>query len=150
MQVNRTTSTDVRAAVEAGLNKLGEELGISLTLGHRGMIDGNSLEWKLVAAQIGEDGTAETPELMALKRYRPDLVGAVIRGGNGAGPLNVTGYNPRAPKWPILAKCQNGKGYKVPIRGIEGRVIEQTATEDPYGIPAAKPVEGRTGYGDFA
>lgn len=148
MQVNRSNASQVRAALEAGLVKLGEEMGVHLSLGHRGTADAGNIEWKLTVSQIGEDGVAETPELSALKRFRPDLVGAILRGGNNTGALNVVGYNPRAPKMPVIATSQSGESYKVPIKNIENRIVGFVGGADKE-IEKPKPVERGDAYGAF-
>jgi len=117
MDVTRQNLQDIQAGLAPHLKELGEKLGLQLKWG-RGVY-GHGAYLKLEVAAIGDNGNPSTTESKNFELYchmeglePEDLWGTFVDPATG-GTFQIVGYNPRAPRMPLLCKdMANGKTYK--------------------------------------
>jgi hypothetical protein len=104
-------------ALQAKLNEIGAALGVKLTLGR--CTFGDTATYKLEAAPLKADGTADTKEMIEFRRWaalfglKPEYLGKTFRGRDGR-KFTVKGLNPKAPKRPVIADRDDGLTFCFP------------------------------------
>jgi len=126
-EIDKFTIETIRDRVLSELSSLGEDLGISFSLG-RSTYDSKHVELKLNCATIEEDGTVNTIEAREFIRYQqvhginPDRLGTVFILRNRR--YTLMGYKPKNRKFPIIAETNMGSRYKLPLESVRAALDE--------------------------
>ena len=120
--------TMIRKALEPALQAMGEQYGITLTVG-RGSYGGETGTLKIELATLGENGEAETTAAKEFKQYAgmvglepTDLGRRFVSNGE---EYEVSGLKLRNRKYPVLAtKVSNGKVYKFTAMVVRLRLLD--------------------------
>lgn len=124
---NRESCRIVSDKVEAALQAVANEFGVQIkTKGGTYASDGTSFNLKLEMSVI-VDGKAVSPAVSDFNRYKDVLefgfdLGEQFVSYDGVAYV-VSGYKPRAQKYPVLAKSMaNGKTYKFTLKEVQSRL----------------------------
>jgi len=115
-KLDRSTVKDLRPKVQEALKAL-EALGLNVQVGNASF-SSTSVTFKVELAIVSEGGAIQSKAAETFKRLaylyglRPDDLGKTY------GPYTVVGLNPRAKKYPIVARRKDGKDYKIPAEMI--------------------------------
>ena len=122
-QFDRPTCRAAREEVEAALAEVATRLGISITTG-RGSYSTKTFTLKIEMAVVGKDGVVETRERIDFQTYaesfglNPEMLDQTFRSGSHT--FTVVGLKTGAPKYPVIAKRDDGAMYKFPVDRIIG------------------------------
>jgi hypothetical protein len=111
----------VRAEVQAVLEKLGEQLGLDVSLGN-GRFNEEAFSMKLEFTAPDKDGNRQSRNEQEFKMYaksfglEPDDFGKTFVDRNHS--FVITGIKPRSYKFPILVTRDDGKKYKYPVDDV--------------------------------
>jgi hypothetical protein len=127
--------TAIRQALEPALQEIGEQYGITLTVG-RGSYGGETGTLKIELATLGENGEAESPAAKEFKQCASmgtvgleptDLGRRFVSNGE---EFEVSGLKMRNRKYPVLAtKVSNGKVYKFSAMAVRIRLSNSSAVD---------------------
>jgi hypothetical protein len=105
----------IRDALNRAVADVAKEHGVQIVVG-RGTFGTSNATFKVEIAEKSAAGTVLTREAEDFSRYaeifglqKTDLGQKFTVAGK---TYTVHGLNPRAPKFPVLAKSDDGKGYK--------------------------------------
>jgi hypothetical protein len=115
MTITRAKATNISNEAVEALKAVAEKYGMTVS-SQGGSIASSSVVLKFQFAGVTETGVAETPEFQALKRKYPTLAGKEFD-IPGMGRVTLTGWNHRAPKYPIQY-TKDGKRFKAPAHMI--------------------------------
>jgi len=114
---NRKNIRQINNELEAALKQVAEKYGIEVKLGNTRFTDDN-FSTKVQVATIGQDGIAMSKEATDFNRHKTAL-GINMELGQefqrSGKTYTIVGLKPRSKKYPILAKCSDGKRYKLPV-----------------------------------
>lgn len=114
---NRKNIRQINNELEAALKQVAEKYGLEVKLGNT-RFTGDNFSTKVQVATVGQDGIAMSKEATDFNRYKTilginmDLGQEFERSGK---TYTIVGLKPRSKKYPILAKCSDGKTYKLPV-----------------------------------
>lgn len=130
--IDKKFMVSMRPQIEDELVAMGKRLGVKFGIGH-GSYGGDSGHFKLTIAPLDVDGEAVDPRAKAFTDYfigpkeghwdqEATMLEAsdIFRNFMVAGSTyKITGYNHKAPKYPITAKAlHTGKRFKFPVRSV--------------------------------
>jgi hypothetical protein len=126
---DRKTASAFAKEAEQALQALARKYGVDVSTGSGSYNDSN-FTFKITAAVKSSDGTAITREAQAFKAnarwiglQESDLGRSFTSRGK---TFTITGYNTRAKRMPILAKDENGKGFKFEVDTVK-MLLKQAA-----------------------
>lgn len=114
---NRQNIRQINSELEAALKQVAEKYGLEVKLGNT-RFTGDNFTTKVQVATVGEGGITMSKEATDFNRYKTilginmDLGQEFQRSGK---TFTIVGLKPRSTKYPILAKCSDGKTYKLPV-----------------------------------
>ena len=114
---NRQNIRQINSELEAAIKQVAEKYGLEVKLGNT-RFTGDNFSTKVQVATIGEGGITMSKEATDFNRYKTilginmDLGQEFQRSGK---TFTIMGLKPRSKKYPILAKCSDGKTYKLPV-----------------------------------
>ena len=114
---NRQNIRQINSELEAALKQVAEKYGLEVKLGNT-RFTGDNFTTKVQVATVGEGGITMSKEATDFNRYKTilginmDLGQEFQRSGK---TFTIVGLKPRSKKYPILAKCSDGKTYKLPV-----------------------------------
>ena len=114
---NRKNIRQINNELEAALKQVAEKYGLEVKLGNT-RFTGDNFSTKVQVATVGQDGIAMSKEATDFNRWKTalginmDLGQEFQRNGK---TYTIVGLKPRSKKYPILAKCSDGKTYKLPV-----------------------------------
>jgi hypothetical protein len=117
----------IRSAMDKALATVAKEFGLKISTGSCSYTP-NTATFKVSLLTFSDDGEVITKEASDFRRYAKmgamelkieDLGRKIVYGGN---EYTITGLNPRAHRFPILAVAsRDGKTYKLPLKSVTGR-----------------------------
>lgn len=129
---DRATVKNTRDKLQAALDTLSKDLGCQIKVGNATFArTGSNCTFKVEFAALGEDGTAETKEVLAFRELAvmyglsPDDIGKIFV--NAGQEFTICGLAPKARRFPILAKRADGKSYKFPVDMVKLALAAATA-----------------------
>jgi hypothetical protein len=114
---NRQNIRQINSELEAALKQVAEKYGLEVKLGNT-RFTGDNFSTKVQVATVAEGGITMSKEATDFNRYKTilginmDLGQEFQRSGK---TFTIVGLKPRSKKYPILAKCSDGKTYKLPV-----------------------------------
>jgi len=114
---NRQNIRQINSELEAALKQVAEKYGLEVKLGNT-RFTGDNFTTKVQVATVAEGGITMSKEATDFNRYKTilginmDLGQEFQRSGK---TFTIVGLKPRSKKYPILAKCSDGKTYKLPV-----------------------------------
>jgi len=114
---NRQNIRQINSELEAALKQVAEKYGLEVKLGST-RFTGDNFTTKVQVATVAEGGITMSKEATDFNRYKTilginmDLGQEFQRSGK---TFTIVGLKPRSKKYPILAKCSDGKTYKLPV-----------------------------------
>ena len=114
---NRQNIRQINSELEAALKQVAEKYGLEVKLGNtRFSVD--NFTTKVQVATVGEGGITMSKEATDFNRYKT-ILGINMELGQefqrSGKTFTIVGLKPRSKKYPILAKCSDGKTYKLPV-----------------------------------
>jgi len=117
---NRQNIRQINFEIEAALKSIANKYGVEVKLGNT-RFTGDNFTTKVQVATVGDGGITMSKEATDFNRYKTilginmDLGQEFERNGN---TYTIVGLKPRSKKYPVLAKCSDGKTYKLPVNLI--------------------------------
>jgi len=114
---DRQNIRQINSEIESAIKSIAEKYGLEVKLGSTRFTNSN-FTTKLQVATVGEGGITMSKEATDFNRYKSylgikmDLGQEFVRNGN---TYTIIGLKPRSTKYPVLAKCTDGKTYKLPV-----------------------------------
>lgn len=114
---NRQNIRQINSELEAVIKQVAEKYGLEVKLGNT-RFTGDNFTTKVQVATVAEGGITMSKEATDFNRYKTilginmDLGQEFQRSGK---TFTIVGLKPRSTKYPILAKCSDGKTYKLPV-----------------------------------
>jgi len=114
---NRQNIRQINSELEAVIKQVAEKYGLEVKLGNT-RFTGDNFTTKVQVATVAEGGITMSKEATDFNRYKTilginmDLGQEFQRSGK---TFTIVGLKPRSKKYPILAKCSDGKTYKLPV-----------------------------------
>ena len=123
-QLNSDAMQLIRSQVEMALERIGNDLGVSLTLGRGSYAPRQGTgRFTMDVSSAAQDGSIVTKEGKLLDQFAVALgLPMDVRGKTfmQKGHLfTITGYAPRSTRFPILADRADGKVFKFPISSVK-------------------------------
>lgn len=114
---NRQNIRQINSELEAALKQVAEKYGLEVKLGNT-RFTGDNFSTKVQVATVAEGGITMSKEATDFNRYKT-ILGINIELGQefqrSGKTFTIMGLKPRSKKYPILAKCSDGKTYKLPV-----------------------------------
>lgn len=114
---NRQNIRQINSELEAALKQVAEKYGLEVKLGNTRFTSDN-FTTKVQVATVGEGGITMSKEATDFNRYKT-ILGINMELGQefqrSGKTYTIVGLKPRSKKYPILAKCSDGKTYKLPV-----------------------------------
>lgn len=114
---NRQNIRQINSELEAALKQVAEKYGLEVKLGNT-RFTGDNFSTKVQVATVGESGITMSKEATDFNRYKT-ILGINMELGQefqrSGKTFTIVGLKPRSKKYPILAKCSDGKTYKLPV-----------------------------------
>ena len=114
---NRQNIRQINSELEAALKQVAEKYGLEVKLGNT-RFTGDNFTTKVQVATVGEGGITMSKEATDFNRYKT-ILGFNMELGQefqrSGKTFTIVGLKPRSKKYPILAKCSDGKTYKLPV-----------------------------------
>ena len=114
---NRQNIRQINSELEAALKQVAEKYGLEVKLGNTRFTSDN-FTTKVQVATVGEGGITMSKEATDFNRYKT-ILGINMELGQefqrSGKTFTIVGLKPRSKKYPILAKCSDGKTYKLPV-----------------------------------
>jgi len=114
---NRQNIRQINSELEAALKQVAEKYGLEVKLGNT-RFTGDNFSTKVQVATVGEGGITMSKEATDFNRYKT-ILGINMELGQefqrSGKTFTIVGLKPRSKKYPILAKCSDGKTYKLPV-----------------------------------
>jgi len=114
---NRQNIRQINSELEAALKQVAEKYGLEVKLGNT-RFTGDNFTTKVQVATVGEGGITMSKEATDFNRYKT-ILGINMELGQefqrSGKTFTIVGLKPRSKKYPILAKCSDGKTYKLPV-----------------------------------
>ena len=114
---NRQNIRQINSEIEAALKSIANKYGVEVKLGNT-RFTGANFTTKVQVATVGEGGITMSKEATDFNRYKNslginmDLGQEFERSGK---TYTIVGLKPRSRQYPVLAKCSDGKTYKLPV-----------------------------------
>lgn len=114
---NRQNIRQINAEMEAALKAIANKYGVEVNLGSI-RFTGANFTTKIQVATVAEGGITMSKEATDFNRYKT-ILGINMELGNeferNGNTYTIVGLKPRSKKYPVLAKCSDGKTYKLPV-----------------------------------
>ena len=114
---NRKNIHQINVEMEAALKAIANKYGVEVSLGNTSFTEAN-FTTKFQVATIAEGGVTMSKEAIDFNRYKTTM-GINMELGNefehNGKTYTIIGLKPRSKKYPILAKCSDGKTYKLSV-----------------------------------
>lgn len=114
---NRQNIRQINSELEAALKQVAEKYGLEVKLGNT-RFTGDNFSTKVQVATVAEGGITMSKEATDFNRYKT-ILGINMELGQefqrSGKTFTIVGLKPRSKKYPILAKCSDGKTYKLPV-----------------------------------
>jgi len=114
---NRQNIRQINSELEAALKQVAEKYGLEVKLGNT-RFTGDNFTTKVQVATVAEGGITMSKEATDFNRYKT-ILGINMELGQefqrSGKTFTIVGLKPRSTKYPILAKCSDGKTYKLPV-----------------------------------
>ncbi len=114
---NRQNIRQINSELEAVIKQVAEKYGLEVKLGNT-RFTGDNFTTKVQVATVAEGGITMSKEATDFNRYKT-ILGINMELGNeferNGNTYTIVGLKPRSKKYPILAKCSDGKTYKLPV-----------------------------------
>lgn len=114
---NRQNIRQINAEMEAALKAIANKYGVEVSMGST-RFTGANFTTKVQVATVAEGGITMSKEATDFNRYKT-ILGINMELGNeferSGKTYTIVGLKPRSKKYPILAKCSDGKTYKLPV-----------------------------------
>lgn len=123
--LTRNEVKNLRTELQHHLDAISEQVGYKLTLGNASF--GATVNFKLEAAPINENGEATSGKAEAFKLYapmfglKPEHLNAEFT--SRGDKFKVVGFAPKSRKFPVLAeRLCDGKVFKFPVESIKSKL----------------------------
>ena len=114
---DRQNIRQINSEIESAIKSIAEKYGLEVKLGSTRFTNSN-FTTKLQVATVGEGGITMSKEATDFNRYKT-ILGINMELGQefqrSGKTFTIVGLKPRSKKYPILAKCSDGKTYKLPV-----------------------------------
>lgn len=114
---NRQNIRQINAEMEAALKAIANKYGVEVNLGST-RFTGANFTTKIQIATVAEGGITMSKEATDFNRYKT-ILGINMELGNeferNGNTYTIVGLKPRSRQYPVLAKCSDGKTYKLPV-----------------------------------
>jgi len=114
---NRQNIRQINSELEAVIKQVAEKYGLEVKLGNT-RFTGDNFTTKVQVATVAEGGITMSKEATDFNRYKT-ILGINMELGQefqrSGKTFTIVGLKPRSKKYPILAKCSDGKTYKLPV-----------------------------------
>ena len=112
--------------IEAAVAEIAKRHGFAVAKGVRGTFDATGCKYTVDIRQIAEDGKVQTQERANFSAYadmfglQPDDLGKTFTSQGRT--YTIEGIAPRRPKYPVVAKRDDGKTFKFPAETVAMRL----------------------------
>lgn len=140
MEITKAYLRELRTKIDAALAPLAEADGIELTMGNA-TYDKSGAVIKIQLIAPNEDGVIESREAADFKLYatayglEPSDLGR--RFASNGQFYTVSGFKPRAVKFPVLAVGKNGKTYKFTAETVKIALTKSAIADRANGTSGA-------------
>jgi hypothetical protein len=126
--MDRQKVVAIRDALNRAAADVAKQHGVEILVG-RCTFGTSNATFKLEVAEKSADGTVLTHEAQDFARYaemfglrKEDLGRKFVNAGRS---YTVCGLNLKAPRFPVLAKSDDGKGYKFPAEAVARAIVRE-------------------------